>query len=306
MERILSHNPDELLKQGRTLLTTQQKVHTKNGSWDYVSKDLVVGNPNQVRLSSSEIHYIQYESRRIDSGRGLEKSIIYKTKTGQTVLIFDTDHLHYPYLGFLITKGVIKKPINFVHIDAHIDLGDIRQEPPEPLLPFCTVNQREMLRYFRDHVEDYNFVTALAAAKYIRSVAYLSHTPMVDIFSGTNYCWVESRYKLPITSVHPFRQSRYFTLFGNITNNLLAIDLDFFGSPLNVPTDDGLNPVTRAKKLCDYLIYAGYNPKRVPVVCMATSPGYKDGYEAEEEKLEVLEIIIKRLNLQPPNKTIKL
>lgn len=304
MERIFDHRPPELPKKGETLLTTQQPVITEKGAKVFVSKDLVVGNPNDLRLSSSETHKIQYDSHRHGIGKGLEKSMIFHTQTDQTVLIFDTDHLNYPYLSYLIAKGFIREPLNFIHVDAHIDLGSLQQEPKAK--PFLSLDLDESLSYFRDYVSDYNFVTALAASNYIKSISYLSPTSMRDLFSDTNYWCVINAYHIALNHLFPSEYGKYFSLFEDRIKNILAIDLDFFGYPFNRYQPDTLSPSLRAQRLCDNLIDAGYNAKSVPVICLATSPGYNDGYKTEEEKLEVIEVIIKRLNLQPPNEAIEL
>lgn len=297
MERVFGYNFAELSKPGHVLMTTQQEIVSEKGTKYVITKDLVVGNMGNVKLSSTDIHCIQYESHRLGKGAGLEQSIIYRAKTGQMVLIFDTDHLNYPYLAYLHTTGVIRKPLNFIHVDAHIDLNNLPYYAPKlPLFRFFD-NFDKVKDYFRGYVKDYNFVTALAAARYINGFSCISHTSMVDVFESRNYYTVLNEYGIQARHLYPQEFNRYFLIYDHPGVNMLAIDLDFFGYSFDKYHPDNLSPSNRAHKFCDNLIYGGYHSSQTPVVCIATSPGYNDGYQSEEEKLEVLNILINRLKL---------
>lgn len=284
---------------GKNILSVTQTVLTPEYKKTTYNQNLIVATPNELKLSKNIYSTFTIwrlsdgqEIRELHQGLRLENSILHHSKTGQIVLLFDTDDLNFPYLVYLVSKGLLNKPFNFTQFDAHVDIESLGSEPPK------TRNLSSILEFHQKSVGIANFMTALSATGFLGKINHINHSKLMA-FSGWFPPEVYSNVKkhgVGFNFINPYfwLYNKLTRLFKNNEPSVLAFDIDFFGdfaSGTNKPVQDVINIwLTRIKE-------SGYSSQKAPVVCIATSPGFNDGFKDDEEKLEVVKQIIDQLTL---------
>lgn len=283
---------------GKNVLAVPQRVLSPIHRLEIANHDLAVGRPEEAKLS----HKIFYtamilgvsEGKEIKiplQGRRLEKSILHLSKTGQIVLIFDSDDLNFPYLEYLSSLGAIKPPFVFAQLDAHVDISDVTGNAPKD------PSFEKLLEFNRESVGIGNFLTAMASTGFLKKISHANPSELMvyggsppEVYSNIKKYGVEFQFVNP----HYRFFNRFPKMFKNEESLVLAFDIDFFGH-FAMRSLRSVDKIT--KGYLNQLKKSGYDPKKVPVICIATSPGFNDGYQSDEEKLEIVQLIIDELNL---------
>ena len=282
---------------GRNILSVRQKVFTPEFKFTAYTQNLIVGKPEDVKLSKNIFstfdiwNFSGGEIRNHHFGQRLENSILHLAKTGQIVLIFDTDDLNFPYLAYLNSLGLIKTPFNFTQLDAHFDINDLEAKPPKKK------DLDSIFKFQQKGVGVANFLTAMAATGYLKKLVHVNPAILMtmggeppEVYSNIKRYGVEFEYISPYFKFF----NRFPRLLKGKEPTVLAFDVDFFGSDLT------RNKRTASEKTDLYLGLIkknGYTPEKCPVICIATSPGFNEGFRDDEEKLEIVNQIIDRLTL---------